>query len=191
MSNSLQPHGLCSPWNSSGQNTGKGSLSLLQVIFPTQGLNPALPPLQVDSLPAESQGKAKSTEVGSLSLLQWIFLTQELNQGLLHCRWILIRKAWKKPNINLEFYTSEVIFHLGFPGVSSSKEPTCQCGRCRFDPWVGNITWIRAWQPTPVFLPGQSLWTEEPTGVQSTGSRRVWHDWNELARTKLYFENDE
>ena len=25
-----------------------------------------------------------------------------------------------------------------------------------FDPWVGKILWRRAWQPTPVFLPGES-----------------------------------
>ena len=42
MSDSLPPHGLYSPWNSPGQNTGVGSLSLLQGIFPTQGLNPGL-----------------------------------------------------------------------------------------------------------------------------------------------------
>ena len=42
MSNSLRPHGLYSPWNSPGQNTGVGSLSLLRVIFPTQGSNPGL-----------------------------------------------------------------------------------------------------------------------------------------------------
>ena len=42
VSNSLQPHGLYSPRNSSGQNTGVGSLSLLQGIFPTQELNPGL-----------------------------------------------------------------------------------------------------------------------------------------------------
>ena len=35
MSDSLWPHGLYSPWNSPGQNTGVGSLSLLQQIFPT------------------------------------------------------------------------------------------------------------------------------------------------------------
>ena len=40
---SLPPHGLSSPWNSPGQNAGVGSLSLLQGIFPTQGLNPGLP----------------------------------------------------------------------------------------------------------------------------------------------------
>ena len=38
----LQPHGLYSSWNSPGQNTGVGSLSLLQGIFPTQGWNPGL-----------------------------------------------------------------------------------------------------------------------------------------------------
>ena len=39
MSDSLRPHGLYSPWNSLGQNTEMGSLSLLQQIFPTQGSN--------------------------------------------------------------------------------------------------------------------------------------------------------
>ena len=38
----LRPHGLSSPWNSPGQNTGAGGLSLLQGIFPTQGSNPGL-----------------------------------------------------------------------------------------------------------------------------------------------------
>ena len=42
MFNSLQPHGLYSPWNSPGQNTRVGSLSHLQGIFPTQELNPSL-----------------------------------------------------------------------------------------------------------------------------------------------------
>ena len=43
LSDSLRPHGLYSPWNSPGQNTGVGSLSLLQGIFPTQRWNPGLP----------------------------------------------------------------------------------------------------------------------------------------------------
>ena len=38
----LQPHGLYSPWNSPGQNTGVHSLSVPQWIFPTQELNPGL-----------------------------------------------------------------------------------------------------------------------------------------------------
>ena len=43
VSNSLQTHGLYSPWNSPGQNTGVGSLFRLQEFFPTQRLNPGLP----------------------------------------------------------------------------------------------------------------------------------------------------
>ena len=42
MFDSLWPHGLYSLWNSPGQTTGAGSCSLLQGIFPTQGLNPGL-----------------------------------------------------------------------------------------------------------------------------------------------------
>ena len=43
VSDSLWPNGLYSPWNFPGQNTGVGSCSLLQGIFPTQRLNPGLP----------------------------------------------------------------------------------------------------------------------------------------------------
>ena len=43
MSESLQLYLSYSPWNSPGQNTGMGSLSLLQWIFPNYGLNPDLP----------------------------------------------------------------------------------------------------------------------------------------------------
>ena len=46
-----------------------------------------------------------------------------------------------------------------FPGGASGKEPTCQRRsgkRHRFDPWVGKIPWRKGWQPTPVFVPGES-----------------------------------
>ena len=46
----------------------------------------------------------------------------------------------------------------GFPGSASGKELTCQwrrCKRCEFYPWVRKIPWRRAWQPTPVSLPGE------------------------------------
>ena len=66
VSDSLQPLRLYSPWNSPRQNIGMGSLSLLQGIFPTQGSNPGLPQLQVDSLPAEPQGKPSLYHEGIL-----------------------------------------------------------------------------------------------------------------------------
>ena len=58
------------------------------------GIERMTPALQVDSLPAEPQGKPKNTGVGSLPLLQQIFPTQEWNWGLLHCRWILYQLSW-------------------------------------------------------------------------------------------------
>ena len=67
-----------------GQNTGVGSLSLLQENLPNPGIKPSSPALQVDSLPAELPGRPKNTEMGRLSLLQGIFATQESNGGLLH-----------------------------------------------------------------------------------------------------------
>ena len=70
-----------------GQNTGVGSPSLLQGIFPTQGLNPGLPHCR--QILYQLSHKSKNTGVGSLTLLQQIFTTQESNKGLLHCRWIL------------------------------------------------------------------------------------------------------
>ena len=89
MSDSSQPHGLYSPWNSPSQKLTVSSLSLLSGDLPNPGIKSRSLTLQVDSLPAEPQGKAKNTGVCSLSLLQRIFLTQELNRGLLHCRQIL------------------------------------------------------------------------------------------------------
>ena len=83
-SNSLQPHELYSPWNSPGQNTGVGSLSLSR-----ESSQPTSPTLQADSLPAEPQEKPKNSGMGSLSLLQGIFPTQGSNPGLPHCRCIL------------------------------------------------------------------------------------------------------
>ena len=51
-----------SPWNSLGQNTRVGSLSLFQEIFPTQGSNPGIelrsPTLRADSLPSKAKRKS-------------------------------------------------------------------------------------------------------------------------------------
>ena len=48
--------------------------------------------------------------------------------------------------------------------------------RLEFDPWIGKIPWRTEWQPTQVFLPGESPWTEEPGGLQSIELQRVGHD---------------
>ena len=58
MSNSLWPHGMYRPWNSPGQNSGVGSLSLLQGFFPTQGSSPGL--THCGWILCEPQGKPKN-----------------------------------------------------------------------------------------------------------------------------------
>ena len=63
MYDSLQPCGLHNPWNSPGQNTGVGSLSLLQGNLPNPGVESGSLTLEVDSLPAEAPGKPKNTGV--------------------------------------------------------------------------------------------------------------------------------
>ena len=62
------------------------------------------------------------------------------------------------------------------PGGSYDKRICLHCERPGFDPWVGKIPWRRAWQPIPVFLPGESPWTEDPGGLQSIASQKVEHD---------------
>ena len=42
------------------------------------------------------------------------------------------------------------------PSGSEVKSVCLECGRPGFDPWVRKIPWRRKWQPTPVFLPGES-----------------------------------
>ena len=63
-SDSLQPQGLYSPGNSPGPNTGVGSLSLLQGIFPSQGSNPGLPHCR--------QILYQLSHKGSPSILEWV-----------------------------------------------------------------------------------------------------------------------
>ena len=76
------------------------------------------------------------------------------------------------------------ILNGGFPGGTSGKEPTCHCRRLkrrRFDPWIRKIPWRRAWQPTPVFLPGESH-GQRGLGGYSPWDCRVGNDnWSNLA----------
>ena len=86
---------------------------------------------------------------------------------------------------------------LGCPGGTSGKEPTCQCRRHKrhgFDPWVRKTPWRRAWQPTPVLLPGEfhgqrslvgcELWGHKELDMtevtQHTGTSLLylWPSWN-------------
>ena len=64
VSNSFQPHGLHSPWNSPGQNAGVDNHSILQGIFPTQGSNPGLRHCR--------RIRFQLSHKGSLRILEWV-----------------------------------------------------------------------------------------------------------------------
>ena len=62
------------------------------------------------------------------------------------------------------------------PGASleaSWQRIRWQCKRCKFDSRAGKIPWRRAWQPPPVFLPGESHGWRSLAGLQSIGSQRA------------------
>ena len=67
----------------------------------------------------------------------------------------------------------------GFPGGANGKETICQCRRLKrggFNPWVRKIPWRRAWQPTPVFFPGESHAQRSLAGYSPWG-QRGGHNW--------------
>ena len=77
--------------------------------------------------------------------------------------------AWKK-----KLYLCSIDYKLGFSGGASSKEPACQyrrCKRSRFDPWVGKIPWKKKWQPTLVFLSGESHGQRSLAGYSAWGCK--------------------
>ena len=75
---------------------------------------------------------------------------------------------------------------MGFPGGASGKEPACQCRRHKrhwFGPRVGKIPLEEGIAIHSSILAWRSPWTKEPGGQQSIGSKRVRHDWSNLATT--------
>ena len=128
MSNFLWPCGLYSPWNSPGQNTGLGSLSLSQGIFPTHGSNPGLPHCR--------QILYQLSHTGHPRILEWVAYpfsrgssrTQESNQGLLHADTIPFRPQW--PGLLPHPWGLSRLGSLGWPalglrdvGKMSASEP--------------------------------------------------------------------
>ena len=68
---------------------------------------------------------------------------------------------------------------------SLSKRIRLQCRRhrrCRFDPWVGKIPWRRKWQPTPVFLPEESM----DRGAWWVSVHRIAQSWTQLKQFSMH-----
>ena len=134
MSNSLGPHGLHSPRNSPGQNTGVCSLSLLQGIFPTQGLNPGLPNCKQILYQLSYQGSQN-------------YFPHSQRRSYINCNFNILLCI-------CSFYTFQCLGGTHSLNYEVKRLPTMQ--RPGFNPWVRKISWRRKWQPTPVFLPEKS-----------------------------------
>ena len=86
--------------------------------------------------------------------------------------------------------------YFGLPLVALVKEPTCQCRRrkrCEFNPCVGKIHWRRVWQPTPVFLPGESCGQDRNKFILTLGHAPEWINtmWFVRIPLKFYYESGE
>ena len=107
------------------------------------------------------------------------------------CKFVLqvICILWIFANNTLLIFMQEYFCVLvwemeGFPDGASGKDPHLPMKETKmsgFDPWVGKTPWRRTWQPTPVFWPGGSPWTEVLGGLQSIGLQRVGRNWSNLA----------
>ena len=106
MSDSLRHHGLYSPGDSPGQNTGVGSLSLLQGIFPTWGLNPSLPHCR--------QILYQLSHKGSPRILEWV--AYPFSSGNTQDRIIAILSGSRKTDLKFGSYVflSQMILNLIF-----------------------------------------------------------------------------
>ena len=144
MSNSLEPYGQYSPWNSPGQNTGVGSLSLLQGSFPTQGSNQDLShcrrilyqlshkgSLFLGNNTREKKNDSCLNEAEFLAFIPWNFLL---------CSGVMWRNYCHLQNW-LENWCSRICLD---EVVTSLFEQLFTFG-----------PWRRKWQPTSVLLPGK------------------------------------
>ena len=135
----LRPHGLYSPWDSPGPNTGGCSLSLLQGIFPTQGSNTGLPRCRWFLYKLSHKGSPRILECIAYSIssgssrprnwtgVSWIaggFFTnwakrEDLNQS--------VNQSWGLDNCFMAtvllIYTSRVIFLIPPPPHTSCAQP--------------------------------------------------------------------
>ena len=107
--------------------------------------------------------------IGSAWKTVWRFL-KKLKVELPHNSVIPLLCIYSKGNENTNLQRlSAAPVPSSFPSGTSGKESACPCRRQRINPWVGKIPWRRAWQPTPVSLPGESHGQRSLAGCSSWG----------------------
>ena len=117
-------------------------------------------------------------------------IKQNTNYIELNIETMINQSKEKERNVQVLFFLTFYIY-MGSPGGTGGKEPACQFKRHKrhkFYSWVGKISWRKAWQPTPVFLPAESHGQRSlGRGPQFIGLKSVRHDWSDLACTHATF----
>ena len=116
--------------------------------------------------------------------------------------WCALLKGVKRDKSRYKISTGDIVHHrmtlatntesriwkslreqvLGFPAGTSGQESICYAGdpvRCGLDPWVKKVPCRRAWQPTPVYLPGESHGQKSLAGYRPWGLKEL--DMTEVA----------
>ena len=103
-------------------------------------------------------------------------------------QWVRIswmRKHRKRALFHMKLRENTILLPPKYMLSASAKEPARQCQRCKshgLDPWVGKIPWRRKWQPTPVFLPGESH------GQRSLAGYSPWgHKESDTTARKMFY----
>ena len=170
------------------KNTGVGWHFLLQGIFLTQRTNLRLLHWQADSLPLSHQGSPAITTAAHKSwinnhtllsldadLVCWLYNLKCLIDYFIALGFVYIIFF---PLIRLKFLgAGNYVFYQLPANAGDIREAIRRHG---FHPWVRKIPWRRAWQPTPVFLPGESHGQRSLVRYSSQG-HRVGYDWSDLA----------
>ena len=194
MSDSLHSHGLYSHWNSLGQNTGVGSPSLLQVIFPTQGSNLGLLHCRRILFQLSYQEMVSMSGNGTYNLHThfivscWkkicYFSGQQIGYGqlpLTEC----VPWGWAPSSVSVDVFPWALLMS---PILQMRK---LRLGKVQWLTQVNSagrggtevsvpLPWRRKWHPTPVFLPGKSH------GQRSLGSYSPWSQKESDMKQKLY-----
>ena len=140
--------------------------------LPDPGIKPKFPPQTGGFFTTGSPGKPMCRHEHSTAQN---FIPELLR---LNC-WPMWDTSWSDTNLPLP-----LLFRLQSCFVSlftlihdnSGREPACQCrrhNRCGLDIWVGKIPWRRAWQPAPVFLPGESHEQRSLVGHRPWGCKEL------------------
>ena len=155
MSDSLQPHGLYSLWNSLGESTRVGSLSFLQGIFSTQELNQGLlhcrwilyqlsyqeSPycLMISNLPSVTFNNLLFLILYRIiwsRFLTWLIIFGQLLEIVYKKFWDF---GWYSVSPEMHIFKGQIAYGHGLPRWYSGEESACQCRSRGFNPWVGKI----------------------------------------------------